>query len=318
MKKQYLFLAVCIVLFGNVNGALAMEGVTQVRSVNESTGSSGEPPPLLGIETINGKTYLTITATRSETSVKEIPARVEVIDRQTVEQTVGNTITEQLKKNASINVIEYPGALAGIGIRGFRPEFSGITKHSLTLVNGRPAGTTNLATLLSNNIERIEVLKGPASSLYGGEAMGGVVNIITRKNSGKLTGMVEAGLGSFSTNTQKVALGGGLGERFDFDVTAGRYDQNDDFKMGNGEIRANTSYETRNGSGRIGGKLADTWRVDLAGDIYQGREIKTPGDIFNGDTMSGYRDHDRYSADATIGGKLDANNTLTLTSYQAR
>ena len=148
--------------------------------------------------------------------------------------------------------------------------------------------------------------------------MGGVVNIITRKNSGKLTGMVEAGLGSFSTNTQGAALGGGLGDRFDFDITAGRYDQNDDFKMGNGRTRANTSYETRNGSGRIGGRLGETWRFDLAGDVYQGRDIETPGDIFNGDTMSGYKDLDRYGVDATIGGKLGANNKLTLTSYQAK
>lgn len=318
MKKQYLFLAACIVLLGDVNSSLAGESETPFNSVNDATDTSAESAPLLGLETINGKTYLTITATRSETSVKETPAKVEVIDRQTVEQTVGNTITEQLKKNASINVIEYPGVLAGIGIRGFRPEFSGITKHSLILVNGRPAGTTNLATILSDNIERIEVLKGPASSLYGGEAMGGVVNIITRKNSGKLTGMVEAGLGSFSTNTQGLALGGGLGERFDFDISAGRYDQNDEFKMGNGQTRANTRYETQNGSGRIGGKLGDTWRLDLAGDVYQGRDIETPGDIFNGDTESGYKDLDRYGTDATLGGKLGASNKLTLTSYQAK
>lgn len=318
MKKQYLLFATCLVLLGDVNDSLAVESEMQTHSLNDQADSSSEPVPLLGIETINGKTYLTITATRSESSVKEIPAKVEVIDRQMVEQTVGNTITEQLKKNASINVIEYPGNLAGIGIRGFRPEFSGITKHSLILVNGRPAGTSNLATLLADNIERIEVLKGPASSLYGGEAMGGVVNIITRKNTGKLTGMVETGLGSFSTNKQGAAVGGALGERFDFDLTANRYDQDGDFKMGNGQTRAYTRYETQNGSARIGGKLGDGWRFDLAGDMYQGRDMETPGDIFNGYTYSGYADRDRYGADATIGGKLGANNRLTLTSYQAK
>ena len=72
-----------------------------------------------------------------------------------------------LKKNSSIDVIDYPGVLSGIGIRGFRPEFSGITKHSLILIDGRPAGATNLATILKDNVERIEVLKGPASALYG-------------------------------------------------------------------------------------------------------------------------------------------------------
>jgi outer membrane cobalamin receptor len=53
--------------------------------------------------------------------------------------------------------------------------------------------------------------------------MGGVVNIITKKNTEELTGTVELGLGSFSTNFQKAAIGGGIGEQFDFDVTARRY-----------------------------------------------------------------------------------------------
>ena len=156
-----------------------------------------------------------VTATRSEEKIREIPAKVEVVSQEDIELTSAETLTEQLKKNTAIDVVEYPGALAGIGIRGFRPEFSGITKHSLVLINGRSAGSTNLANILSDNIERIEVLKGPASSLYGGEAMGGVVNIITKKNTGPLTGMAEIGVGSFDTNYEKAAIGGGAGQRFD-------------------------------------------------------------------------------------------------------
>lgn len=256
-----------------------------------------------------------VTATRSKTKVTEIPAKVEVISHQDIDITVGATLTEQLKKNSSISVIEYPGALAGIGIRGFRPEFSGITKHSLILINGRPAGATNLSTILSDNIERIEVLKGPASSLYGGEAMGCVVNIITKKNTGELTGTAEAGFGSFSTNYQKASLGGGLGDIFDFDISARRYDQNDDFEMGNGETRAHTSYETQNGTLRLGAKLGSTWRLDLSGDIYQGRDIETPGDTFDGDQKSGNKDIDRYGIDLMAEGKLGQDNRLSLTAY---
>ena len=258
-----------------------------------------------------------VTATRSAEDLKKIPAKVEVIDGRTVELTVGPTITEQLKKNSSIGVIEYPGALAGIGIRGFRPELSGITKHSLVLINGRPAGATNLATVLSDNIQRIEVLKGPASSLYGGEAMGGVVNIITRKNTGELTGMAEAGFGSFATNFQKAAIGGGLGERLDFDFSAGRYEQAGDFKMGNGEYRANTGYKTQNGNLRLGADLGETWRLDVSGDLYQGRDIENPGDIFNGDAKPGHKDIDRYGLDLRLGGELGRDNRLSFTAYKS-
>ncbi len=256
-----------------------------------------------------------VTATRSAESVKDIPAKVEVITRQDIDQTTGDTLTEQLKKNASIGVMEYSGVLAGIGIRGFRPEISGITKHTLILINGRPAGATNLATVLTDNIARIEVLKGPASSLYGGEAMGGVVNIITKKNTGELTGTVEAGFGSFATNYQKAAIGGGLANKIDFDLSARRFEQADDFRMGNGDPRANTSYETRNVNLRLGMDLK-RWRLDVSGDLYNGSDIETPGDIFNGDETSGSKDIDHYGLDMTVGGKLGNNNMVSVTAYQ--
>lgn len=259
-----------------------------------------------------------VTATRSEEKVKEIPAKVEVIDKQEIEVTTGETITEQLKKNSSIGVIEYPGALAGIGIRGFRPEFMGITKHSLVLIDGRPAGATNLATILSDNIERIEVLKGPASALYGGEAMGGVINIITRKNRGPLTGQVEAGLGSFKTNFEKASLGGSLGKKFDFDVSARRYEQADDYTMGNGETRANTEYKTQNANMRLGFDISDAWRLGASADIYQGRDIETPGDIVDGDEKAGHKDIDRHSMAFALDGDLSPSNHLSFNLYNAR
>lgn len=258
---------------------------------------------------------MVVTATRSEESQREVPAKVEIIDSHDLEMTVGETITEQLKKGSSVSVIEYPGALAGIGIRGFRPEFSGITKHSLVLLNGRPAGATNLATILADNVERIEVLKGPASSLYGAEAMGGVVNVITKKNTDALTGNVKVGGGSFSTNFQQAALGGAVAGPFDFDINARRYDQQDDLTMGNGDKRANTSYRTQNASMRIGADIGPDWRADISANGYQGRDIETPGDIAYGETESGYKDIDNYGADIKVGGSLGASNKISLTAY---
>lgn len=260
-----------------------------------------------------------VTATRSKENIKEIPAKVEVIERQEIELTAGETLTEQLKKSSSVSVIEYSGALAGIGIRGFRPEFSGIAKHSLILVNGRPAGATNLATLLTDNIERIEVLKGPASSLYGAEAMGGVVNIITKKTTQELTAKAEIGFGSFSSNFQKGAIGGPIVEGFDFDLSASRHDQLDDIKLGdNGDDRPNTSYQTQNVDVRFGADLGESWRMDVSGNLYQGRDIETPGDITYGDVQSGKKDIDNYGIDLQTAGEFGANNELGVTAYTTR
>lgn len=260
---------------------------------------------------------MVVTATKSEENILEIPTKIEVIDSHDIEMTAGTTLTEQLKKSSSVSVIEYPGALAGIGIRGFRPEFSGITKHSLILLDGRPVGATNLATVLTDNVERIEVLKGPASSLYGAEAMGGVVNVITKKNTKGLAGEVEAGFGSYDTNFQKVNTGGAIvADKLDFNVAAGRYEQADNLKTGdNGDERANTAYNTRNGSARIGANFGGGWRADFSANAYQGRDIETPGDVAYGNIQNGSKDIDNNGVDLRVGGGLGANNEVGATVY---
>jgi len=142
---------------------------------------------------------MVVTATRSEEAKDELPQQVDVIGPQEIQETQAADLTDLLKKDSSVDVIQYPGALSGVSIRGFRPEFSGITKHYLLLIDGRPAGTTNLAAIPKDIIARVEVLKGPASSLYGGQAMGGVMSLTGHEGSpptrvGASIGDIAAGL----------------------------------------------------------------------------------------------------------------------------
>ena len=140
----------------------------------------------------------------------ETPQKIEVVDATDIERTVAADLTDVLKKNAGVDVVQYSGALSGIGIRGFRPQFSGINKRSLLLIDGRPSGVTNLATLLLDSVERIEVLKGAASSVYGSSAMGGVVNVITRQSRGKIAGTARVGGGSFGATDFGGRIGGSV------------------------------------------------------------------------------------------------------------
>ena len=108
-----------------------------------------------------------VTGRRTESRLEDTPQRIEVIGKTDIETTPVRELTDLLKKNSSVDVIQYPGNSSGIGIRGFRPEYSGINKHSLLLIDGRPAMSTNLSLVNLDQVERIEVLKGPASALYG-------------------------------------------------------------------------------------------------------------------------------------------------------
>ena len=89
-----------------------------------------------------------VTARRVETRLSETPQKIEVIDATDIERSVAADLTDVLKKNSGVDVVQYTGALSGVGIRGFRPQISGINKRSLLLIDGRPSGVTNLATLL--------------------------------------------------------------------------------------------------------------------------------------------------------------------------
>lgn len=290
---------------------------------------------------------IVVTAGRSKQRLVDVPQKIEVITRKDIAMTPALDVTDIIKKSAAVNVIQYPGILSGVGFRGFRPQFSGLTQHTLLLINGRPAGTTNLGTIDLNNIDRIEVLKGPASALYGSQAMGGVLNIITPQSTGNVSGNVFADYGSFNTTQFGGRAGGNLTKNLDFDLSGTYFDRNSDFKMGKGNLfrkwlgsgsatnyytngttkvvddsrgdgqtRPNTRYKYGTGSGRVGYKIDSNWRVDLSGTIFRADHVESPGDIFSGEGGAGLKNISRNSGEAAVTGKIK-NNELSARTYYA-
>ncbi len=126
-----------------------------------------------------------VTATRRQTPLKDIPACVTVITREELEASSGMRVDDILRKYAGIDIRRPSGFLshsATVSLRGMG-EMPGRT---LILLDGIPmnksdTGNANWDLFDVEDIERIEVVRGPASALYGSSAMGGVINIITRK-----------------------------------------------------------------------------------------------------------------------------------------
>ena len=256
-----------------------------------------------------------VTGRRVETRITDTPQKVEVIDATDIERTVAADLTDVMKKNAGVDVIQYAGVLSGIGIRGFRPQFSGINKRSLLLIDGRPSGVTNLGTLPLDGIDRIEVLKGAASSIYGSSAMGGVVNVITRQSRGRIGGTARFGGGSYGTSDFAGRAGGSASSHLDFDLGGAMFDQRDDYRMGNGEVRPATSYKTYDGAARVGADLGG-WRLDVRGDAYRGRDIMTPGDLATGLNSQGRKDLERSSQDLRVSRRVGT-HAIAATAYHA-
>ncbi|PAT33819.1 hypothetical protein CK620_11770 [Vandammella animalimorsus] len=257
-----------------------------------------------------------VTGSRAPTPLADEPQRIEVVDAATIEATPQRELVDVLKKNASVDVIQYPGQLSGVGIRGFGPQFSGLNQRTLLLVDGLPAMTDNLSTLGTGDLQRIEVLKGPASALYGSQAMGGVVNLITRRSTGPLEASLSAGLGQFSARELQGRAGGRINERLSFDYS-GQWQAEGDMRMGNGQKRPHSDYNIQKHALRLGLQLAPQWQLDWRSSLYRGKDIASPGDIAYGLQNQGSKDLDRWGTRLQLQGQLGA-HALSASAYTGR
>jgi vitamin B12 transporter len=153
-----------------------------------------------------------VTATRTEQSVADILAPVTVFERADIERIQPNDLQELLSRAVGVSFVRNGGrgASTSLFLRGNQ------SNHTLLMIDGvRIGSATNGAPALTNIppelIERVEIVRGSRSSLYGSEAIGGVINIITRKyhDTDGLKPMIQLGVGTQGSRKAIVAVSGG-------------------------------------------------------------------------------------------------------------
>ncbi len=151
-----------------------------------------------------------VTASRQVQRANELLADVTVVDRQEIEAAGPTaTIGDLLARQPGIEIATRggPGTSASVMLRGAN------TTHTLVLVDGIRVASATLGDvawgfLPLSQIDHIEILRGPASSLYGADAIGGVIQIFTQRGEGPLRGHAEAGVGSYGTSQASAGLSG--------------------------------------------------------------------------------------------------------------
>src|SRR5262249_31693800 len=142
------------------------------------------------------------SATGVATPARETTSSVTVINRQQLEQQQLRTAPDALSTVPRLNAVQAgsPGGQTSIFLRGTNPN------HTKFIIDGIEvsdpslnARVFDLGQMLTGNVERIEVLRGPQSGLYGADAIGGVVSVITKKGEGPPTWSFTTEGGSFST-----------------------------------------------------------------------------------------------------------------------
>ncbi|MEO7988637.1 MAG: TonB-dependent receptor [Chryseolinea sp.] len=136
-----------------------------------------------------------VTATRSERALSELPVPVTVIQKSQIKNMGSLRLNDVLGEQTGLAIVSDHGT--GIQMQGFSPEYTLILVDGEPLI-GRTSGTLELNRIAVGNIRQIEIMKGPSSSLYGSEALAGVVNIITDRPKG-VSGTITSRYGTNNT-----------------------------------------------------------------------------------------------------------------------
>src|SRR5690606_33355297 len=152
-----------------------------------------------------------VTASRTAESKGDTYSAVTVFTRDDIERLQPSTVPDLLRRTPGVQVMQNGGrgSTVGVFVRGTK------TAQTLVLIDGQRANDTNLGgaplnTLSVDQIERVEILRGPRSAIYGSDAIGGVIQIVTRRAEGPgLSPPVRVAYGSHDTWEQSLGLSGG-------------------------------------------------------------------------------------------------------------
>ncbi|MBI9083677.1 MAG: TonB-dependent receptor [Desulfobacterales bacterium] len=157
---------------------------------------------------------ISVTASRTEKEIVNEPASVTIVSRTDLDASPFERVEDVLRSVVGVDVNSHYGFQTG-GIKGrvhLRGATSGITQRTLYLIDGVPQndnannsiGWIAYSQIPKDAIERIEIVRGPASALYGSEGLGGVINIITKKPVEKRETSVTLKYGSGETSSQEI------------------------------------------------------------------------------------------------------------------
>ena len=210
-----------------------------------------------------------VTGTREPEPLSRSVADIVVIDAETIRRHSGGTVEDLLQREAGMQIVRNggPGQNAGFFVRGAS------TNSTVVLVDGVRVGSASLgqAEFEAFNlaqVERIEVLRGPASSLYGADAVGGVVQIFTRRGEGPPRLTAGAAIGGYRSRQGDIGVSGSAGA-FDYAVQAARESSRGVSAIREGDVNGyhnpdQDGYTRNSGTVRLGYAPATGHRIGVS------------------------------------------------------
>jgi len=244
---------------------------------------------------------IVVTPSRIEESSDEVDRKVDVVTSREIEKSGAQDLAGALTGLTSVNISDNggPGATKSIRMRG------STAAQVLVMVDGRPVnsprdGQVDLSTIPLDNINQIEILHGPASSLYGAAGMGGAVNIITKNppKEGQKT-EVYSGFGTNHTFIDRLSQGARLG-KFGY-ILSGSYESS-------GGFRDNSEFNSKDFNSKFEYELNNENNLFLNSGFYKSR-VGAPGPLADSDIDNKQVDIKNF---IDLGWNFSPDNTLGL------
>jgi vitamin B12 transporter len=247
---------------------LALLGFLFVAVCSAQAASTPTPTPAETAET----EQVVVSATRFDIPLDQSPASVSVITSEDIAQKQIERVGDALREVPGLSVVQTgtAGQLTSVFTRGLRSE------HTQVLIDGIPInqglqGAFNFADLTTDDIDRIEVVRGPQSTLYGPRALAGVIQIFTKRGAGTPDVMLAAEGGSYDTFREWLQSDGGIGQ-FDYSIGASRLDTDN--------ARPNNQYRNSATIANVGWSPNEQLRISGL-FTYSLSDIGLPNTIFN-------------------------------------
>ena len=240
--------------------------------------AEAQPGPVPPVSEIRRAEPVVVTATRSEERLERIGASVTVIPGEVLEAQEYRTVEEALRAVPGLDVQRSgsSGKLTTIRIRGAGPTQIQVLVDGVR-VKSTTTGDFDFADLTVDAIERIEVVRGPQSTAYGADAIGGVVHVITKRGRGAPSAWVDVEGGSYGTHRERAGASGAVGP-WSFSLGVSRLDSDGQFR--------NDEHALTSLSGRVAYALPGGGELALGGrysDGHRGLPFKTVFPTFDPD-----------------------------------
>jgi vitamin B12 transporter len=225
--------------------------------------SSQDAPVANRRPAVTGTAPAVVTPTGRSEPPSQFVGAVQVIEKSQIEHSTAKSVADILAEYAVGFLSEWTPGQTSINIRGAATDGQGrdFKSQVLVLINGHRAGTANVAKLSLAEVDRIEIVRGPASVIYGSQNMGGVINIIMKTGLNAPGTFVEGDAGSWGLARGKVQ-NGGLYNGVDWfaGVSGGR---RDDFHISGGGTEGNTAWKRASAASSLGYQVNANNRFDF-------------------------------------------------------